>query len=205
MKTTKKALLALVCAVALVFGSVFATYAYLTSTTGVVTNTFSVGNVTITLDEADVDGSKTNVTTEGRDMKNTYKLIPGQTYVKDPTVHVAEGSEDAWLFVKVENGLADYESDENTIAAQMTENGWKQLVIEDVKVENVFYHDGVVVAGNDYPVFEEFKVADTVTGAELAKVTEDTVIKVTAYAIQYAGFENNVTGAWTAVSNAENA
>lgn len=203
MKTTKKALLAVVCAAALVFGSVFATYAYLTDSKSV-TNTFTVGKVEITLDEVDVDDSTPN---KDRDTENAYKLVPGVTYAKDPTVHVQPGSEKCYVFVKVENGIETLIDTANTIEKQIVEtNKWTALP----GVAGVYYKTADAVAENatkaaDYVVFESFKVADTVTGAELAKVTEDTVIKVTAYAIQYAGFEDNVTGAWTAVSNAEKA
>ncbi|MBQ3062404.1 MAG: hypothetical protein IJD03_01960, partial [Clostridia bacterium] len=98
MKNTKKALLMTLCAVMLVAASVMGTMAYLTSTTGVVTNTFTVGKVGITLDEAKVTeyGVKDGDT---RVMANTYKLVPGHTYVKDPTVHVAADSEESYLFV----------------------------------------------------------------------------------------------------------
>lgn len=53
MKTRSKALLLSLCAVLLVAASVFGTMAYLTSNDSVV-NTFTVGSVSITLDEADV-------------------------------------------------------------------------------------------------------------------------------------------------------
>lgn len=194
MKTTKKALLALVCAVALVFGSVFATYAYLTSTTDVVTNTFSVGNVTITLDETDVDvyGVKDS---ETRVTKNDYKLIPGQTYVKDPTVHVAKGSEKCYVFVKVVDEITAIE-DAKTIATQMNENKWVQLVVDGKNVENVYYYETVVDALKekvDVPVFNNFKVKGN---ADVANYNGKTVT-VTAYAVQAAGF-NTAEAAWKA-------
>ena len=134
MRTKTKALVLALCAVLLVVSTVFVTMAYLTSKTDVVTNTFTVGKVTITLDEADVDlmGVKDGDT---RVKANEYKLIPGHTYIKDPTIHVAGDSENCWLFVKVENGLKDIiagntsVSENNstdtvyTIEAQMTKNG----------------------------------------------------------------------------------
>ena len=59
MKKTKKVLILGLCAVLLVAASVLGTMAYLTDTKSV-TNTFTVGNVAITLDEAKVktDGTK---------------------------------------------------------------------------------------------------------------------------------------------------
>ena len=54
-KKLRRILLTVCSAALLVCVTVGATVAYLTSTTGPVTNTFTVGKVAITLDEADVD------------------------------------------------------------------------------------------------------------------------------------------------------
>ena len=102
----KKVLALVLCAALLVAGSVAATLAYLTSKTEVVTNTFTVGSLSITLDEAKVTEYGVAVPGENRVMANAYKLIPGHNYLKDPTVHVAKGSEECYVFVKVENGIA---------------------------------------------------------------------------------------------------
>ena len=76
MKKTSKALLLSLCTVLLVTASVLGTMAYLTSQDQVV-NTFTVGNVAITLDETDVDvnGDKDS---EDRVKANEYKLLPGR-------------------------------------------------------------------------------------------------------------------------------
>ena len=94
MKKSKAILMAL-CAVLLVAASVMGTLAYLTST-DTVTNTFTVGNVVITLDETDVDinGVQDGTT---RVKANTYKLMPGHEYIKDPVVHVDEKSEPCYI------------------------------------------------------------------------------------------------------------
>ena len=101
MKKTTKVLALLLCAVLLVVGSVMGTLAYLTSQDSV-TNTFTVGNVAIELNEADVkaDGTYEN----GHDTRvdaNEYHLLPGHTYYKDPTVTVNGGSEDCYVRMKV--------------------------------------------------------------------------------------------------------
>ena len=100
MKTRSKALLLTLCAVLLVAASVMGTMAYLTSTDKV-ENTFTVGNVKITLDEAKVNTDGTPV--EGADCvkANEYKLMPGHTYTKDPTVTVIKGSESSYIRMKV--------------------------------------------------------------------------------------------------------
>ena len=66
MKTKTKALALALCAVLLVVSTVFVTMAYLTSKTDVVTNTFTVGKVTITLDEAKVDEYGNPVDEDGK-------------------------------------------------------------------------------------------------------------------------------------------
>jgi len=103
---TRKVLLMLCCALALVGVSIGATLAYLTDTESV-TNTFTVGNVSIDLNETDVDGDGTK--------KNGYHLVPGQTYTKDPTVTIKANSEPS--FVRMFVTVQDY-NDLLTICAE---------------------------------------------------------------------------------------
>ena len=100
MKTRSKALLLTLCAVLLVAASVLGTMAYLTDKE-TVTNTFTVGKVKIELDEAKVDENGTPVEGAARVKANEYKLMPGHTYTKDPTVTVKEGSEESYVRMKV--------------------------------------------------------------------------------------------------------
>lgn len=95
MKTKSKALLLTLCAVLLVAASVLGTMAYLTSS-DTVTNTFTVGKVEIKLDETDITNP-----TGPRVQANSYKLMPGTTYTKDPTVTVKAGSEESYVRMKV--------------------------------------------------------------------------------------------------------
>lgn len=211
----RKVLLAVCCAALLVCVTIGATVAYLTSTDEVV-NTFTVGNVQITLDEAQVNPDGTKFTVGGIDVdrvkKNSYKLLPGHTYTKDPTIHVDANSEDCWLFVKVENGIADIEAATNTIAAQMATNGWTKL-----NDSNIYYYNQKVVSSTtvtNVPVFGSFKISDAVVGG-MKPVTTDGVgddgklyldeyknaqIVITAYAIQADGF-NSAAAAWAAAGS----
>ena len=110
MKTKSKALLLTLCAVLLVTASVLGTMAFLTSTASV-ENTFTVGSVKITLDEAKVNGKGKPINANGqvvtdlaaaeRVKANSYKLLPGHTYTKDPTIHVDAASEDCFIRAKV--------------------------------------------------------------------------------------------------------
>ena len=100
MKTKSKALLLTLCAVLLVAASVLGTMAYLTST-DTVTNTFTIGKVEIKLDEAKVNADGIPVEGAARVQANSYKLMPGTTYTKDPTVTVKAGSEASYVRMKV--------------------------------------------------------------------------------------------------------
>lgn len=172
----KKVLALVLCAALLVAGSVAATLAYLTSKTDVVTNTFSVGNVTIALDEAKVDlyGEKDG---DSRVTENTYKLIPGHTYVKDPTITVGATSEDCWLFVKVVDEIAAIQ-DATTVAAQMAAKGWSEVA------DGVYAYKETVSANAKVVVFDNFKIKGNADVAAYAGKT----ITVQAYAVQADNF-----------------
>lgn len=195
MKTKRKALLLTFCAVLLVVASVLGTIAYLTANDKV-TNTFTVGQVAIKLDEAKVNPDGSPVENADRVQENSYKLLPGHEYTKDPTVHVNAVSEDSWIFVKVENGIAAYEAnttDYKQIANQITANGWTALE----GVANVYYKSYAQNAtGADFVVFKNFKVSDTANTVDgWANITEKVIVN--AYAIQADGFET-AKEAWAA-------
>ena len=194
MKTRSKALLLTLCAVLLVTASVLGTMAYLTSRDQVV-NTFTVGSVAITLDETDVDNSTTSA---DRDQANSYKLMPGHTYIKDPIVHVDPTSENCYLFVKVANGITAIEG-ETTVAAQMNAKGWVAVDgVPDVYVYTQNNALAVVAGDSDVTVFDNFTISGTVDNATLATYNNKT-ITVTAYAIQADGFEGKTASEiWTA-------
>lgn len=188
----KKSIALVMMAVLLVAASVMGTLAYLTST-DTVKNTFTVGKVAITLDEADVDVYGAPIENAARVRANEYKLIPGHAYTKDPTVHFAAGSEASWLFVKVENGIANIEADKK-IADQIIDNGWDALTgVDGVYYKQVDANTGA--AAIDYPVFETFKL----DGEADVSNYEKAAVKVTAYAIQADGF-TSAAAAWTEVS-----
>ena len=201
MKKTSKALLLMLCAVLLVAASVLGTMAYLTSQDSV-TNTFTVGKVEIKLDEAKANADGTLVQGADRVKANSYKLLPGHTYTKDPTIHVDASSEDCYLFVKVENGIADIEGTK-TVATQMAEKGW--VAVSGTTGIYVYTTDrtnpAAVSANTNIVVFENF----TVDGTKVVNVPEDetvptgkldiaeydnNTITVTAYAVQKDGFES---------------
>ena len=201
MKTRNKIMLLALCMAALIAVSVLGTMAYLTST-DTVTNTFTVGKVAITLDEVKVNDAGVAVTPAERVKANSYKLMPGHSYTKDPTVHVTDGSENCYIFVKVENGISDIEaSGDTTIAAQLTAKGWKAVD----GITGVYVYAGTeegatkkdLAAGSSAVVFDSFKIADA---ADIARKAGST-IKITAYAIQADGFADKTPAQiWTAAN-----
>lgn len=185
MKSKRKALLLAFSAILLVAASVLGTYAFLTAQSQKVENTFTVGKVAITLDEAKVtamgvvDGSE-------RVQANSYKLIPGHSYVKDPTVHITAGSENSWLFVRVNNGLSAIEkAGDTTIAKQMEKLGWTAVA----PGSDIYAYQSTVTADANIKVFEQFIVDGTKTGTDLTAYPS-AKITVEAYAVQADGFDN---------------
>ena len=193
MKKARKILTMALCAVLLVCISVGATIAYLTSN-DTVTNTFTVGKVEITLDEADVNPDGTIIADAARVKENDYKLFPNRQYTKDPIVHVDDESETCWLFVEITNEIAAIEDQTNTIADQMAAKGW--AVMDETRWPNTYAYRAIVSAGADVPVFDTFKIAGTVDNTVLAAYGGKQVI-VKAYAVQSDGF-TSAAAAWEA-------
>ena len=163
-------LLAVVLAVGCAIGG---TIAWLTDTTEEVKNTFTTSDIDITLTE-----------TEGGENRE-FKMIPGYTISKDPTVTVVAGSEDCYLFVKLEKSENFDTYMEYTMA-----DDWTALTGET----GVYYR--VVNASNAGQEFEvlkdnQVKVLDTVTKEMMNALNESSypTLTVTAYASQY--YKNN--------------
>ena len=123
---------------------------------------------------------------------NAYHLLPGHTYTKDPTVHVQANSEDSFIFVKVENGIANYE-DRPTIAEQIAARGWTPLT----GVANVYYKTYTKSAEiTNLPVFGNFTIANHADAADSwNNFSAETKVTVTAYAVQQDGFAS-AAAAW---------
>ena len=192
MKKAKKILLLVLCAALLVSASVMGTLAYLTSKTDTVKNTFTVGKVVITMDEAKVDEYGVPVDPEVRVINNGYKLIPGHTYTKDPTIHVEVGSEPCYVFVKVTSTVGTTIIDVDSL---LRAHGWTHLD------GNIWYQENAVDARTtvqNVVVFDKFTISKDATAATLASVP-GSLIEVTAYAIQKDGF-NNAAEAWNAAN-----
>ena len=220
MKTKSKALLLTLCAVLLVTASVLGTMAFLTSTASV-ENTFTVGSVKITLDEAKVTADGKPVEGAERVKANSYKLMPGHTYTKDPTIHVDAASEDCFIRAKVTLTNADkwieiakkYADNkvENIIQGTNDNIWWVSQPAVDNEKNTVTYtfvyknesHTDELgkriwtsADSNDLVLFDKIVMPGNLTNDEL-KGVGDSKITVVAEAIQADGFETEAA-AWAA-------
>ena len=211
MKTRSKALLLALCAVVLVVATVFGTMAYLTSTDEVV-NTFTVGSVKITLDEAKVTTDGKPVEGAARVKANNYKLLPGHTYNKDPMVTVLKGSEDSYIKMTVTFSkasaldaiFAPTGADLTSIfngydSANWIYKGNTKDANADTRTYEFWYKEKVGAPTADVALdalFDSITVPGTITNEQLATI-EGMTITVNAYAIQADGFAN-AEAAWAA-------
>ena len=220
MKTKSKALLLTLCAVLLVTASVLGTMAFLTSTASV-ENTFTVGSVKITLDEAKVTTDGEPVEGAARVTENSYKLMPGHTYTKDPTIHVDAASEDCFIRAKVTLtnakewiAIATKYADnkvENIIKGTDDNIWWVSQPAVDTANNTVTYtfvyknesHNDELgkriwtsADSKDLVLFNEIVIPGGLTNEEL-KGVGSSKITVVAEAIQADGFETEAA-AWAA-------
>lgn len=175
----KKKTLALVLALTLlVAGVVGGTLAWLTDQTAEVKNTFTVGDINIGLTETTAD----------------YKMVPGNTIAKDPTVTVKANSEACWLFVQVTES-----TDLKDFITYAIAEGWTALP----GVDGVYYREVPasaadqtfsVLAGDAVTVKSDV----TRTMLETAK-TDAPTLTFKAYAIQRDHFAT-ADAAWAEVS-----
>lgn len=155
-------------------------------------NTFTVGKVEITLTEPKWDEAAA---------EEFNKLIPTRTIPKDPTITVAEGSQTAYTFMKVElsEDFADLLqayatkmkiTDPNVLIDAWFTSEVKPKVME-MNLDNRYVVLGVLSpkkAGESVTYFDEVKVPGDVTGDMIDYVNGVYTITITAYAIQAEGF-----------------
>lgn len=211
MKRVKKTLTICLCLVAVVAATVMGTLAYLTDQQAV-TNTFTVGQVDITVDEAKVNTDGTSVEEADRVTGNEYHLIPGQTYTKDPTMTVKENSEEAYVRMLVTINCKS-ELDEifapDGVSLDKIFNGYEAenwiYQTEEVNSEQntityeFRYKETVDPNGEDVvldALFDSFTIPGTLDGDDLKSI-ETLEISVEGHAIQAAGF-SNADAAWEA-------
>ena len=164
-KNSGKKIVSLLLVLVLLLGTVIGTtLAWLIADTDTITNTFVVGNINLTLEEP-----------AGAAANYQFKMTPGASYTKDPKVTVEAGSEDCWLFVKVDvvdtASTLEYEIDTSVWTAVADHEGLYAKKIVGDAAKGVPY--GILV-GNTVSIKD---TSDGTTSASMA---------FTAYAIQSA-------------------
>lgn len=174
----KKGLALVLALTLLVVGVVAGTLAWLTAKSDVVTNTFTTSDIKVELKE-----------TTGTE----YKMIPGYTISKNPKATVLAGSEECYLFVKLDKSASF-----DTYLEYVIADGWTKLD----GVDTVYYRvvDGTTnQIGTPYSVLKDDQVTvkGEVTKAMMDGLTTETLPKltVTAYASQ---LHKNATTEFTA-------
>ena len=181
-----KTLVALLSLVLLLGCSLGGTLAWLSDSTGPVTNTFTVGDIDITLVETTTD----------------YKIVPGVNIAKDPKVTVEADSEACWLFVKVDedNWPTFTESDGTTTTRKVNytiAQGWEPLEGE----AGVYYRQvGASDNAQEFYVVADntVTVSSTLTKGEVQGIgtgESAPTLTFTAYAVQQEGVAD-AAAAW---------
>ena len=201
----KKMIAALSVILVLLVG-VAGTLAYLQVKTGSVQNTFAPSNIDLTLAETATEGGSTTA--------NTYKMIPGVKIDKDPKVTV-KADIDCYVFVEVTET-----ENFDTYMTYAIASGWQLFNptdgtvadgIDTAALDNyVLFREVTAEAAKDGKEFyvladNKVMVPNTVTKTQMNVLynSDGTVITAnqpkltfTAYAIQKAGFADNLAGAW---------
>ena len=156
--------------------------AWLVDDTKKVTNTFSTSDINIELAET----------------TSNYKMVPGNTIAKDPTVTVEANSEACWLFVKVEKS-ANFDD----FMTYGIADGWTQLTkdAQGNTITDLIYFREVAASDSDqnFTVLanNNVTVKTNVTKEMMNGLTDETMptLTFTAYAVQKANI-TTATEAW---------
>lgn len=198
----KKAIVAVVALVLVLCCAMGGTLAWLVDSTTEVKNTFTYGDINISLWEHKLNDDGLTLSTEvftGAEQTG-FKMIPGTKIEKDPTVTVEADSEASWLFVEVKES-----ENFDTFMTYAIAEGWTFFnttatgdgIDTATNDEYVIYREvdaATAKAGTSYQVLagkEEYQngyvtVNDAVTKKMFAALTETTrpTLTFTAYAVQ---------------------
>lgn len=172
-----------------------ATLAFITVETQSIKNTFTYGDINIDLWEHKINADGLTLGTEViKTSQSGFKMIPGNTIAKDPTVTVKAGSEACWLFIEiVKDNNFDYFM---TFEIAGGSDGWTALD----GYTGVYYRAvGAVDTDTDFPVLKgnQVSVKNTVLKTDLNALSDTTLptLTFTAYAVQQANVADATT-AW---------
>ena len=183
----KKTLITILATVLVCCCAVGGTLAWLMDSTKTVTNTFTVGDVSIKLTET-IDGTVTDVSETAAAAE--FKMIPGNTITKDPKVTVLKGSEACYVFVKIT------ETDAKNLIDWEIAEGW--TAVDAVKEPGVYYRTEQDLSesasdGAAYSILMNDQVTVSSTNLKKGEGEKPTLV-ITAYAVQQANL--TYTQAW---------
>ena len=184
----KKITLVVALALVLVVG-VFGSLAWLTASTDEVTNTFTIGNIQITLTEPNAPTSK------------EYKVVPGGSATKDPTITVAKDSESCYVYACVTNTVKVTVNGKETVVATPNVNATNWVSVCTSGDKTLYRYKEIVNASNaaadiTLPVFTTVTYSDLITKDNISEITPTTdKITVDAFAIQSEALTSGVTTA----------
>ena len=139
--------------------SIGGTIAYLTAQTDAITNTFTIGNIQITLKEMVKGATGTEVEATTVEQK-AFTVVPGGTDTKKPIITVKANSEDCWLYAYVENNVqVAVQGVQTTVATLDIGSDWKVVASSGNKTLYRYTDNAVATAAAD----QSFTVFTTVT------------------------------------------
>lgn len=196
----KKYLTLIFCVILISIFSVTATLSFFTDQESDV-NVFTSGKVSITLDETEVD-ELGNKISDKRVLENDYHLMPGYTYLKDPTVTIKNGSNDSYVRILIKiNNISELKSiygedfNPNSIYTDWGIS-WEyvnQKANDDSSITYEYRYKEVVngLKGDNKlePIFKAFNIPAKTTIGQLENL-EDLEVVIIGQAIQKSGFSN---------------
>lgn len=203
--TKKRFVAILLCVTLVALAAIGATFAYLTDTK-TVDNTFTMGNVKITLDETNVNDPEGDRVT-----RNTYNVYPGAVVTKDPIVHNV-GANAAYIRATVNvsdwmNLVSKYYPDFketfpndgykaalNLLVGELGE-GWSVVgvtrgdtfTIGQFDAKFILKYEGTLAAGGNTTAM--FQTVTIPAGIDNANAESFSGVKVVAQAMQADGFD----------------
>lgn len=181
--------------------SVGGTIAYLTAQTGTITNTFSIGNITLALteyianpdyDENDTSSKQWIEAANG----SAFHVVPGGEDAKKPVITVGADSEACYLYVCITNTVkVEVDEEPVTVASVNVNSPWVQVKKEG---DMTLYRYGSNPVDSNSSA-QEFTVFDKVTydggnitEANRTDIDTDDKITVAAFAHQSANVDMTI-------------
>lgn len=175
----KKRIALVITVVLLLAVGAYSTIAYLQDLTAPVVNTFTVGNVHLTLSEPSWNPLE------------DHKLVPSASFAKEPTVVVKANGEDCYVATKITiPTMLD-----PLVSLNINTANW--ILVKTVGEDYYYKYFGLVTASESdktlEPLFTQVTVLGSVTNEQLAALgITDKQLSVQAFAIQAEGFATEI-------------